>query len=59
MVSQPAGAIGLVALTALAGGVSVTAALLVGAVVLAAAAPLYLVTQRVQPVTVVHDGVSV
>jgi MFS transporter, DHA1 family, tetracycline resistance protein len=59
MVSQPAGAIGLVALTALATGVSVSAALLVGAVVLAAAAPLYLVTQRAEAVTAVHDGVSV
>jgi hypothetical protein len=58
MVSQPAGAIGLVALTALAGGVSVSAALLVGAVVLAAAAPLYLVTQRAEAVTAVHGGVS-
>jgi MFS transporter, DHA1 family, tetracycline resistance protein len=59
MVSQPAGAIGLVVLTALATGVSVSAALLVGAVVLAAAAPLYLVTQRAEAVTAVHDGVSV
>jgi DHA1 family tetracycline resistance protein-like MFS transporter len=59
MVSQPAGAIGLVVLTALATGVSVSAALLVGAAVLAAAAPLYLVTQRTGPVTAVHGGVSV
>jgi hypothetical protein len=59
MVGQPAGALGLVVLTALAGGVSVTAALLVGAVVLAAAAPLYLVTQRTEAVTAVHRGVSV
>jgi DHA1 family tetracycline resistance protein-like MFS transporter len=59
MVSQPAGALGLVVLTALATGVSVTAALLVGAVVLAAAAPLYLVTQRTEAVTAVHGGVSV
>jgi predicted MFS family arabinose efflux permease len=59
MVSQPAGALGLVALTALATGVSVTAALLVGAVVLAVAAPLYLVTQRTEAVTAVHGGVSV
>ncbi|HEY7272597.1 MAG TPA: MFS transporter [Actinoplanes sp.] len=58
MVSQPAGALGLVALTALATGVSVTAALLVGAVVLALAAPLYLVTQRTEAVTAVHGGVS-
>jgi hypothetical protein len=48
-----------VVLTALATGVSVSAALLVGAAVLAAAAPLYLVTQRAEAVTAVHDGVSV
>jgi DHA1 family tetracycline resistance protein-like MFS transporter len=58
MVSQPAGALGLVVLTALATGVSVTAALLVGAAVLAVAAPLYLVTQRTEAVTAVHGGVS-
>ena len=59
MMGQPAGALGLMALTALATGVSVSAALLVGAAVLAAAAPLYLVTQRTDAVTAVHDGVSV
>jgi hypothetical protein len=66
MVSQPAGALGLVALTALASRASVTAAMLVGAAVLAMAAPLYLiarrgpqrVTQGSDPVTVVHGGVS-
>jgi DHA1 family tetracycline resistance protein-like MFS transporter len=45
MVSQPAGALGLVVLTGIAQTQSVTAALLVGAVVLAAAAPLYLVAR--------------
>jgi DHA1 family tetracycline resistance protein-like MFS transporter len=66
MVSQPAGALGLVALTALASRASVTAAMLVGAAVLAMAAPLYLiarrgpqrVTQGSDPVTVVQGGVS-
>ncbi|WBB69702.1 MFS transporter [Micromonospora sp. WMMD812] len=42
MMGQPGFAIGAVALTALADTVSVTAAMLVGAVVLAVAAPLYL-----------------
>ena len=42
MVSQPAGALGAVALTALADGTSVSVAILVGAAVLAAATPLYL-----------------
>jgi MFS transporter, DHA1 family, tetracycline resistance protein len=66
MVSQPAGALGLVALTALASRASVTAAMLVGAAVLAMAAPLYLIARRgpqrvnqgSDPVTVVHGGVS-
>ena len=66
MVSQPAGALGLVVLTAVASQASVTVAMLVGAAVLAMAAPLYLVarggtgrvTQRPDPVTVVHGGVS-
>jgi hypothetical protein len=49
MVSQPAGALGLVILTALADGASVSVALLVGAAVLAAAAPLYLVARRPMP----------
>ncbi|MBF9132644.1 MFS transporter [Plantactinospora sp. S1510] len=42
MVAQPAGALGGVLLTALAGATTVSTAMLVGAVVLAAAAPLYL-----------------
>ncbi len=46
MVSQPAGAVGMVSLTALAAGASVSVALLVGAAVLAAAAPLYLVARH-------------
>ncbi|MEV4628687.1 MFS transporter [Micromonospora sp. NPDC049523] len=46
MVSQPAGALGGVVLTAVAGATSVTTAMLVGAVVLAVAAPLYLPAWR-------------
>ncbi|HEX7747096.1 MAG TPA: MFS transporter, partial [Micromonosporaceae bacterium] len=42
MVAQPSFALGGVTLTALAGATSVRTAMLVGAVVLAAAAPLYL-----------------
>ena len=53
MVSQPAGALGLVVLTAIAARQSVSAAMLVGAVVLAAAAPLYLVARRPRPPTIV------
>jgi MFS family permease len=46
MVSQPAGALGMVSLTALAAFASVSTALVAGAVVLALAAPLYLVARR-------------
>jgi hypothetical protein len=46
MVAQPAGALGLLVLTALADASSVSTAMLVGAGVLAAAAPLYLVAAR-------------
>jgi MFS transporter, DHA1 family, tetracycline resistance protein len=46
MVAQPAAALGAIVLTAIADGVSVTVALLVGALVLAVAAPLYLVARR-------------
>ncbi|MFC0005305.1 MFS transporter [Micromonospora siamensis] len=46
MMSQPGGAIGMVALTALADATSVSLAMLVGAVVLAVAAPLYLPAWR-------------
>ncbi|MGA5302159.1 MFS transporter [Nucisporomicrobium flavum] len=52
MISQPAGALGLVVLTAVAAHVSLVAALLLGAAVLAAAAPLYLVGRRATPETV-------
>jgi hypothetical protein len=52
MVSQPAGALGLVALTAIAVHAGVVVAMLVGAVALAAAAPLYLVARRGAPVLV-------
>nr|WP_239543120.1 MFS transporter [Micromonospora terminaliae] len=47
MMGQPAGALGAVVLTALADATSVTVAMLVGAVVLAVAAPLYLPAWRV------------
>ncbi|MFK3984239.1 MFS transporter [Micromonospora sp. NPDC050397] len=47
MVAQPAGALGGVVLTGIAGATSVSTAMLVGAVVLAVAAPLYLPAWRV------------
>lgn len=46
MVAQPAGALGLVVLTAIASHGSVALSLLVGAAALAVAAPLYLVARR-------------
>ncbi|PSK62206.1 hypothetical protein B0E53_05885 [Micromonospora sp. MH33] len=46
MVAQPAGALGAVVLTALADATSITVAMLVGGVVLAVAAPLYLPAWR-------------
>jgi MFS family permease len=46
MVSQPAGAIGIIVLTAIADAASISTALYVGAVVLAVAAPLYLPAWR-------------
>ncbi|HSK25755.1 MAG TPA: MFS transporter [Jiangellales bacterium] len=46
MVSQPAGALGGIVLTALAAAVSTSAAMLVGGAVLALAAPLYLPARR-------------
>jgi MFS transporter, DHA1 family, tetracycline resistance protein len=64
MVGQPAGALGLVVLTAIAARASTGTAMLVGAAVLAAAAPLYLIGRRSAPATaerddtVVHGGVS-
>ena len=48
MISHPAGAVGLVVLTALADGTSVPVAIVLGAVVLALAAPLYLPGWRAQ-----------
>lgn len=66
MIGQPAGALGLVLLTALATRAGTGAAMLVGAGVLAVAAPLYLVarrspsdvTPRTGAVTAVPSGVS-
>jgi DHA1 family tetracycline resistance protein-like MFS transporter len=54
MVSQPAGALGAIVLTGVAQSAGVSTALVVGAVVLAVAAPLYLVARRpaAEPVTV-------
>ena len=49
MVGQPAGALGLVVLTGIAQAHSVSAAMIVGAVVMALAAPLYLVARRPAP----------
>jgi MFS family permease len=46
MVAQPAGAFGIIALTAIADAASISTALYVGAVVLAVAAPLYLPAWR-------------
>lgn len=46
MISQPAFSVGLIALTMVAGWTSVPVAMVVGAVVLAAAAPLYLPAWR-------------
>lgn len=46
MVAQPAGALGGVVLLGIAGASTVSSAMLVGAVMLAAAAPLYLVARR-------------
>jgi hypothetical protein len=45
MVSQPAGALGLITLTVVAAATGLRMSLLVGAGVLAAAAPLYLVAR--------------
>jgi len=45
MVSQPAGALGMVTLTAVASAASLRVSLLVGAAMLALAAPLYLVAR--------------
>jgi len=48
MVSQPAGAIGAIALGALADGASLTTAMIVGGIVCAAAAPLYIPAWRAE-----------
>jgi len=48
MVSQPAGSIGTIVLTAVAATTSVSSAIVVGAVVLALAAPLYLPAARAE-----------
>jgi MFS transporter, DHA1 family, tetracycline resistance protein len=55
MMGQPAGSLGLIALTAIATGTSVSTAIVIGAVVLALAAPLYLPAakaERRRPVSV-------
>jgi MFS family permease len=49
MVAQPAGALGLLTLTALADATTVSTAMLAGAAVLAAAAPLYLAARQTPP----------
>jgi predicted MFS family arabinose efflux permease len=56
MVGQPAFAIGSVLLTAIADRSSVTTAIVVGAVVLAAAAPLYLPAWRAEKAAAGTDG---
>lgn len=48
MVSQPAGAVGAIVLAALADGTSVTTAMVVGGIVCAAAAPLYIPAWRAE-----------
>jgi DHA1 family tetracycline resistance protein-like MFS transporter len=48
MIAQPAGALGMIALTALATGTSVSTAIVLGAVILALAAPLYLPAARAE-----------
>jgi hypothetical protein len=58
MVSQPGSALGLVVLTAIAAGTGTPAAMLVGAVVLAVAAPLYLAGRRTTSSTVEFQQVA-
>jgi hypothetical protein len=48
MAAQPAGSLGMILLTALASGVSTSFAIVVGAIVLAVAAPLYLPAARAE-----------
>jgi hypothetical protein len=57
MVGQPGSALGAVLLTAIAAHASTSAAMLTGAVVLAVAAPLYLVGRRPAPVLVSPSAV--
>lgn len=59
MIAQPAGAVGLVVLTALADGTSVRFAIVVGAVVLTLAAPLYLPAWRAQRDRSRHEAAPV
>jgi len=56
--AQPAASIGLIGLTALAGGVSVSVAMYAGGAVLALAAPLYWVAARPAPVAEDPQGLS-
>ena len=58
MVGQPGSALGVVVLTAIAAHVSTTAAMLTGAVVLAVAAPLYLVGRRPAPAAMSPSAVA-
>ncbi|MCA2214672.1 MFS transporter [Jidongwangia harbinensis] len=58
MVGQPGSALGLVLLTAVAAQAGTAWAMLIGAVVLAVAAPLYLVGRHRPPVGALQDGVS-
>ncbi len=63
MIGQPGSALGLIVLTAVAARAGTGTAILAGAIVLAAAAPLYLVGRRSTPIAqgdgaVVHGGVS-
>ncbi|MPY99626.1 MAG: MFS transporter [Actinophytocola sp.] len=48
MVAQPAGSVGLIVLLSLSGATSVSTAIVVGAIVLAIAAPLYLPARRAE-----------
>ena len=48
MVSQPAGAIGAIALSALADGTSISTAMVVGGIICALAAPLYIPAWRAE-----------
>jgi MFS transporter, DHA1 family, tetracycline resistance protein len=57
MVGQPGSALGAVVLTAIAAYASTSAAMLTGAVVLAVAAPLYLVGRRSSPVVISPSAV--